>query len=114
MLKQLVYIFVLIFGLNFTSSAQSKTATTVDQSAKFIKFYPNPATTEINFEFQRGYDNSYSFIVYSFMGKKVFESKFLSQKVNLSLADFYRGVYFYHLRDKNGTVVESGKFQVVK
>jgi len=48
------------------------------------------------------------------MGKKVFEQKNISPKNIVNLEDFYRGIYIYQLRDKNGLILESGKFQVVK
>ena len=42
------------------------------------------------------------------------EIKPADQKIMVSLTDFYRGVYIFQLRDAQGTIVESGKFQVVK
>ena len=79
-----------------------------------IKFYPNPATSVINFEFQRSFDKSYSLQIFNFMGKKVYELKTLSSRININLDEFYRGIYIFQLRDKNGSIVESGKFQVNK
>jgi hypothetical protein len=32
----------------------------------------------------------------------------------VNLSDFIRGVYIFQLRDQNGKVVDSGKFQVSK
>jgi hypothetical protein len=40
--------------------------------------------------------------------------KVTDQKITVSLTDFYRGVYVFQLRDKQGNIIESGKFQVVK
>jgi hypothetical protein len=85
-----------------------------EASLKFMKFYPNPAISDINFEFQKGYDKSLSFQVYNFIGKKVFDIKTVTPKINIPLADFYRGVYIYQLRDRFGRIIESGKFQVIK
>jgi len=48
------------------------------------------------------------------MGKKVLEINTLYQFTNLSLNGFYRGVYIFRLSDKNGNIIDSGKFQVVK
>ena len=79
-----------------------------------MKFYPNPATSVINFEFQRNFDKSYSLQIFNFMGKKVYELKTLSSRININLDEFYRGIYLFQLRDKNGSIVESGKFQVNK
>jgi hypothetical protein len=80
-----------------------------------IRFYPNPATTQITFDFQGSYDKSYSFQIYSFIGKKVFDLPSLSSsKTTVDLTDFFRGVYIFQLKDKNGKIAESGRFQVNK
>ena len=68
----------------------------------------------INFDFQRGYNNTYSLLIFNFMGKKVYELKNTPPTLNVNLEDFYRGIYIFQLRDKNGIILESGKFQVVK
>ena len=62
----------------------------------------------------RGYDKSYSFQVYNFMGKKVYDLKNSPARFSINLNDFFRGIYIFQLRDKNGGIVESGKFQVNK
>jgi hypothetical protein len=116
LLKKFTYILILLFGINFTSFAQQNklNGDPGSSTAKFIKFYPNPATSVINFDFQKNYDNSFTLLIFNFMGKKVYEIKNIPQRTNISLEDFYRGIYVYQLRDKNGVTLESGKFQVVK
>jgi hypothetical protein len=89
------------------SSAQEATA-------KIIKFYPNPATSIINFDFQKGYDKSYNFQIYNFLGKKVYEISNVTPRTIVNLSDFYRGVYIFQLKDKSGKMIDSGKFQVSK
>ena len=103
-----------LFGLGFTSFAQLKPAPNQDQPVKIVKFYPNPATTAINFELPRGYDKSYTIQLFNFMGKKVAEINAATLRLNFSLDGFYRGIYIFQLRDKYGKVVDSGKFQVVR
>ena len=110
-MKRFIYIFTLLIGLTFTSFAQNKPG---DPVAKLLKFYPNPASTSITFDFRHGYDKSYSFQIYAFMGKKVYELKNVSPQIKIVLDEFYRGIYLYKLLDKNGKVIESGKFIVVK
>jgi hypothetical protein len=85
-----------------------------NDAVKTVKFYPNPAIGYINFEFEKNYDNSYSLLIFNFIGKKVIELKVTEQKITLPLTDYYRGVYIFQLRDKQGNIVESGKFQVAK
>lgn len=87
---------------------------TGEAASRIIKFYPNPATSIINFDFQKNYDKSYSFQIYSFVGKKVLELNNLAPKTIVNLSDFYRGIYIFQLRDRNGKVVDSGKFQVAR
>ncbi|HOZ78859.1 MAG TPA: T9SS type A sorting domain-containing protein [Ferruginibacter sp.] len=102
--------------MSFASSsfAQLRTAADNDQPAKIVKFYPNPASTSINFELPKGYDKSYSIQLFNFMGKKVAEINATSLRVNYALDGLYRGIYIFQLRDKFGKVVDSGKFQVVR
>ena len=112
-LKRIFYIIILIAGFQFNSSAQVKPEGYVT-ATKTVKFYPNPASSYINFEFSAHYDDSYSLTIYNFIGKKIDDIKITEQKITVSLTDYYRGVYIYQLRDKQGNIVESGKFQVSK
>lgn len=113
-MKKIFYIFIFIWAFNFSSFAQSRLIVASDPAVKFIKFYPNPAINSINFEFATGYDKFFSFQIYNFIGKKIIDFKSVTQKINIPLTDFYRGVYIYQLRDKSGRIIESGKFQVIK
>ena len=109
---------LLLIGLGFTLSAhaQSRVQPAFQESTvKLIKFYPNPATSIINFELQKdNSDKSFSFQIYNFIGKKVYESQNISQKTQINLTDFNMGVYIFQLKDRTGKVLESGKFQVSK
>ena len=81
-----------------------------------VKCYPNPATSFVNFEFPSVYiSKNYSVGVYSFTGKKMFESAVNTPRITLNFSDdYFRGIYIYQLRDKTGRIIETGKFQVVK
>lgn len=113
-MKKIVYILILLIGINFTSFAQTKSPSQGEPIAKLIKPYPIPATTAINFEFLYGYDKTFSLQIYNFMGKKVNEFSKIPPMMTVPLDDFYRGIYVYQLRDKDGKIIDSGKFQVVK
>ena len=113
-MNKIIYILILLIGINFTSFAQIKNPAQGEPIAKLIKPYPIPATTAINFDFLYGYDKSFSLQIYNFMGKKVVELATLSPHISMSLEEFYRGLYVYQLRDKEGKIIESGKFQVAK
>ncbi len=113
-MKKNFYILIIIAGFNFTGYAQSKLSSLSEPSVKSIKYYPNPAYSVINFEFDKNYDKSFSLEVYNFIGKKVFTLKTVTPKINIPLTDFFRGVYIFQFRDRSGKIIESGKFQVIK
>ena len=83
---------------------------------KVVKCYPNPATSIINFEFPSGVEKNSTIQIYSFSGKKITEVSANSSKITVLLDDnnYYRGIYVFRLVDKNGKIVETGKFQVVR
>ena len=112
-MKKFFYILLFTVGLQLGSDAQVKHIATIE-SSKTVKFYPNPASSFINFEFAENYNDSYTLVIFNFIGKKVEDLKVTDQKITVSLTDFYRGVYIFQLRDKQGNIIESGKFQVVK
>ncbi|MBO9198952.1 MULTISPECIES: T9SS type A sorting domain-containing protein [Niastella] len=85
-----------------------------DSAPTVVKFYPNPATSVITFDFQRGYDKNYNLQIFNLIGKKVEEITNITPKTTVNLNDFYRGIYIFQLKDKNGKVIDSGKFQVSK
>lgn len=85
-----------------------------DYQVKMVHFFPNPASTIINFEFPANIDKSYTLHIFNFIGKKVNEFPINNNKISISLDTYYRGLYVFQLRNKMGTIIESGKFQVLK
>ena len=82
-------------------------------SAKIAHFYPNPATSYINFSFDKTVDKSYTLQVYNFIGRKMNDIRVSDAKLTINFDDnYFRGLYVYQLRDNTGKIVESGKFQV--
>lgn len=79
-----------------------------------VRLYPNPATSIVNLDLGAALNKGYSIRVFSFLGRKMYESSNITQRITLSLTDYNRGVYIYQLRDRTGKLVESGKFQVSK
>lgn len=111
-MKKILLIISIILLTTTFSQGQSR-GPLVDGGAT-LRFYPNPATSFITFDFQKNVDKGYSIQLYSFLGKKMYEATNLSQRTTVNLSDFSRGVYVYQLFDKTGKLVESGKFQVSK
>ena len=85
-----------------------------DGTGSILRFYPNPATSMITFDFQKNLERGHTIQLYNFLGKKVYEVTNPNQKTIINLSDYNRGVYIYQLFDKTGKLIESGKFQVSK
>ncbi|PWV47524.1 T9SS type A sorting domain-containing protein [Chitinophaga sp. S165] len=100
---------------SLASRAQSaKTSPFSDGGSKIVKLYPNPATSRINFELQNNNEQGYDLIVFNFLGKRIDQFKNLNARTTIELDKYYSGVYIFQLRDRQGNLVESGKFNVVK
>ncbi|MGZ5245740.1 MAG: T9SS type A sorting domain-containing protein [Flavitalea sp.] len=111
---RILYLLCFLLIVSLKASSQNSNVPGRENSARIIRFYPNPAVSQINFDFIKGYDKNYTFQIYSFLGKKVLDLSNVSPKTTVNLTDYFRGVYIFQLRDKNGKIVESGKFQVSK
>jgi hypothetical protein len=107
------FLFILLFSLPCCAAfAQGRSANT--PGGELLKYYPNPAISFINFEFQKSHSNTHTLQVFNFMGKKVLEVKNTPARMNLGLESLYRGIYVFQLRDVGGNILQSGKFQVVR
>ncbi len=105
----------LMLLISVEARSQSAPAFSQEPEVKHIKFYPNPAISVINFDFQKGSANeTYSFQVFNFLGKKVYESTNVNAHTSINLTDFSRGIYIFQLKDQTGRVIETGRFQVNK
>jgi hypothetical protein len=115
-LKKLLLITTLFIVTTVSSQAQqSKVGPTTGVQSTIVRFYPNPATTVINFDFQKSYEQGYSIQVFNaILGRKMHDQVNIPERMSINLSDFPRGMYIYQLRDKSGRMVESGKFQVAK
>ena len=113
MKKLLLIVSFIVFTTHLGAQTTGKSSLT-SVNTPVLKFYPNPATTVINFDFQKSYERGYTLEIYNFLGRKMYNGQNVGEKTTVNLADFTRGVYIYQLRDRNGRLVESGKFQVSK
>jgi hypothetical protein len=87
---------------------------TIQAPVKLVRFFPNPATSFINFELQKSGNETYIFQVFNFLGKKVMDLPQVSNRTQVDLTNYTRGFYIFQLKNKSGKVIESGKFQVEK
>lgn len=114
-MRRLLPILLLVFLIAAKANAQSpRTGSPSETTDRIIKLYPNPATTNITFDLQKGYEKGMSVQIYSFLGKKMNDITNVPQKTTIDLTEYNRGLYMYHLLDATGKVIESGKFQVTK
>lgn len=111
-LRRILPILFLVFLTAFCANAQDSRNPNPEELGKNVKLYPNPANTYITFDLQKGYQKGLTIMVYNFLGKKMYESQNVAEKTTLTLTDFTRGVYIYHLTDQSGKVMHTGKFQV--
>jgi hypothetical protein len=113
--KFLLIVSVFIVSTASSQAQQSRASTTTGVQTSIVRFYPNPATTVITFDFQKAFEQGYSIQIFNaILGRKMFDQSNMPQRTTITLSDFPRGMYIYQLRDKTGRMVESGKFQVAK
>ena len=114
-MTRILSILSLILLMNMHSQGQSsKTNPVPEVTDRIIKLYPNPASSYVTFDLQKGFEKGLSIQVYNFLGRKMYENQSPNEKTTIDLAEFNRGVYIYHLIDKSGKIIELGKFQVSK
>ena len=107
-----ILLIVSIILLTIHSNGQARMSLPTDGT--IVHLFPNPATSAITFDLNKGADKGYTLLIYSFLGKKMYEAANFSQRTTITLSDFTRGVYIYQVHDRSGKMVESGKFQVSK
>lgn len=113
-MKKSTLIILLLLFCTAASYAQAGSGRPDRAPVKMVRFFPNPATSFINFEFQNSSDDTYAFQVFNFLGKKVADLPQVNQRMQVDLTNYTRGFYIFQLKDRNGKVIESGKFQVEK
>lgn len=106
----LTILFILISMLGFS---QVKRVSLSDH-VKRTSIYPNPAKSFVRIQYKQAAQPPASLIIYSFLGKKQLETNQPGSNVYIDLASFNRGIYIFQFRDRNGQIIDSGKFQVEK
>lgn len=119
LLKNHILLAVPLIWLSFSATTDTKytpTSSTWPYDNKLVQMFPNPATTVINFTCQGPTNQQHILQIYSFIGKKMTEVRiFGNTRLTVQLDEnYYRGIYIYQLRDLDGRMIESGKFQVIK
>lgn len=102
------------YALPETSLAHDSNRPDMELIDPTVRCYPNPATSYINFTFERAVPSGAKLAIYSFTGRKMAEIPVVNDKLQVSLENYFRGLYLFQLVKRNGEVVETGKFQVLK
>src|SRR3954452_8234152 len=110
--KTLLIAVIVCLSILLHSNIANAVSLPIGIQTKTIKCYPNPAIAFINFELPADYiSKNYSLQVYSFTGKKMYEVNVSTAKLTLTFTnEYFRGIYVYQLRDKDGRILETGKF----
>lgn len=108
---------ILLFCGSFTAATDPayNSMPGTETASKVQRFYPNPATQFIHFEFDKSIDKSFTLEIYNFIGRKMAAAVVNTPRITIYFNDnYYRGLYIFQLRDRSGRIIESGKFQVVR
>ena len=112
-MKRILPILAIVLLSAFGVKAQQSTVVLQDGGAgKSVNLYPNPARSYVTFDIQKNFQKGLTISIYNFLGKKMVETPNVNEKTTVTLTDFNRGLYIYHLKDQTGKVIDSGKFQV--
>ena len=79
---------------------------------KNIRFFPNPASTTINFEFKAQVEKGTILQVFNFLGRQVLTIPVSGSRVSVNVTDLIKGVYIFQVKTSNGRILETNKFQV--
>ncbi len=77
-----------------------------------IDVYPIPASTEVTFKISAG-ENKF-IILSDVTGKKVKTLPITNNCIRINISSFSVGIYFYEIMDNLNTIVQRGKFSVVR
>lgn len=99
--------------LFFAAQSQVKRIS-MGEHVRRTSIYPNPARSFVQIQYRIFSDQPTTLVVYNFLGKKQLEVQQPGSHVFVDLAEFKRGLYIFQFRDKNGRILDSGKFHVEK
>ena len=113
MLRNFTLLFMFLVLCSAQAHSQDPLAKTPASTIRFIKLYPNPATTFVIIELQKSLDKNCSFQIFNFAGKKILDIQ-VTDRARIDLSAYSRGIYIIQLKDRNGKTIEAGKFQIEK
>ncbi len=106
-------LYILVSLISFSAVSQVK-RTSMSEHVKRTVIFPNPGRSFIQIQFKHQEAAPATLVIYNFVGKKQLELTNPGPNIYVDLSDFRRGLYIFQFRDKNGQIIDSGKFQVEK
>jgi hypothetical protein len=100
----------LVSTASFAQKSLGQFAGTQQKSS--VRFFPNPASTNITFEFNSIAEKGCNLHIYSFLGRQVLSIPVTGSRVSVNLTDLIKGVYVFQVKDANGRILATNKFQV--
>jgi hypothetical protein len=105
---------LLLISFLFTMAGQAQVKkTTLGDNVRRTSIYPNPARSFVSIQYKHGAVPA-TLVIYNFMGKKLLVTNQPGNNVYIDLAGFNRGIYIFQFKDRNGQLLDTGKFQVEK
>ena len=74
--------------------------------------YPNPCTSQVNFRYNM--NGASALFVYDVTGRELGHVEMKNGLVSLNTSTYSTGMYFYHITDNSGKVLDNGKFSVTQ
>jgi hypothetical protein len=108
------YLLTILFSFTLLLGFSQVKRVSLSDHVKRTSIYPNPAKSFVHIQYKQSAPQPASLVVYNFLGKKQVETNQPGTHVYLDLTSFNRGVYIFQFRDRNGQIIDSGKFQVEK
>ncbi len=69
-----------------------------------VAVYPNPATSEVNFEFNSSNEDT-QIQIFDLLGNRVFNNVYTNELATVNTSNFTNGVYFYKIATSNQSAV---------
>jgi hypothetical protein len=107
-----LFLFLITFVFTMAGQAQVK-KTTLGDNVRRTSIYPNPARSFVSIQYKHT-SMPATLVIYNFMGKKLLVTNQPGANVYIDLAGFNRGIYIFQFKDRNGQLLDTGKFQVEK
>ena len=83
----------------------------IDKGQNSVSLYPNPANNTIHLTSKQ--TGALTWEAYNVHGQKV-AAKTFSENASVDVSFLSNGIYVYRVSDKNGTIVQRGKFNVAR